>query len=97
MALPEVEGGDVCHRRAQDRLPRATNHAGACGVNYKTINRARALAINALMDNMERHLRDLAESCRDEHVPREPQVVKVSLDETALRFFLPSGDVEGFG
>lgn len=87
MALPETEVGGNALRR-EPLLASARTQAGSSGTHHTTIERARALGVNALADGTEQCLSSLAASCDG------PLVVKTSWDETALRFYCPLGTLK---
>ena len=85
MALPQISRETPSSRLS---LPNAVGHAGACGVHLKSIRRARELALNAITDQTECKLSQLAEASRNGMFMQEPVAFKISWDETALRFRL---------
>ena len=84
MALPQISREAPSSRLS---LPNAIGHAGACGVRLKSIRRARELALNAITDQTECKLSQLAEASRNGMFMQEPEAFKISWDETALRFY----------
>ena len=82
MALPETKVGNGALKH-EPLLPTVNTQAGMSGVSKKTMVRARRLAVNALADATEKCLSSLASSASP------VRAVKVSWDETALRFYCP--------
>ena len=82
MALPETKVGNGALKH-EPLLPSVNKQAGMSGVSNKTMLRARHLAVYALADATEKCLSSLASSAGP------ARAVKVSWDETALRFYCP--------
>ena len=89
MAIPDLLQVARTAKEARAPLPNSLMHAAACGVSDHTLQRARGLALGALSDHMEQKLLALARACRDGHFPGEAQALKISWDETSLRFYCP--------